>query len=128
MRFIYIVLVIAAALAFRVFVYRRRQQRRAATATPADAHAERVGDVPPGPTRRSTFGDGLGDVGLVALREIRERVRGRIFRVGTIVILLAVGAAIVIPAVHKNSATQAQKVGVVVPTTADVSSVHTLIQ
>jgi ABC-2 type transport system permease protein len=126
-RFIYIVLVIAAALAFRVFVYRRRQQRRAATATPADAHAERVGDVPPGPTRRSTFGDGLGDVGLVALREIRERVRGRIFRVGTIVILLAVGAAIVIPAVHKNSATQAQKVGVVVPTTADVSSVHTLI-
>ena len=39
----------------------------------------------------------LGDVGTIAGREIRERVRGRIFRVGTLIILIAVGAAIVIP-------------------------------
>jgi ABC-2 type transport system permease protein len=57
----------------------------------------------------------LGDVGLVARREIRERVRGRIFRIGTVVILLAVGAAIVIPAVHGSNTSKAQKVGVVAP-------------
>ena len=57
----------------------------------------------------------LGDVGLVAGREIRERLRGRIFRVGTILMLLAVGAAVVIPTLHKNShsGTTLQKVGVV---------------
>jgi ABC-2 type transport system permease protein len=49
----------------------------------------------------------LGDPGLVAMREIRERVRGRVFRVGTLLILLAVAAAIVIPAVrHKSSQPQ----------------------
>jgi ABC-2 type transport system permease protein len=52
-------------------------------------------------------------VGLVARREILERVRGRIFRVGTIIILLAVGAAIVIPKIHSSHTTPAQQVGVV---------------
>jgi ABC-2 type transport system permease protein len=52
-------------------------------------------------------------VGLVARREILERVRGRIFRVGTIIILLVVGAAIVIPKIHSNNKTPAQQVGVV---------------
>ncbi len=54
----------------------------------------------------------FGDIGLVAMREIRERVRGRIFRVGTLVILLGVGAAIVIPKIHTSSPA-AQRVGVV---------------
>ena len=40
---------------------------------------------------------GSGDVGLVASREIKERVRGRIFRIGTLVILVVVAAAIIIP-------------------------------
>jgi ABC-2 type transport system permease protein len=52
------------------------------------------------------------EVGLVAGRELRERFRGRLFRVGTALILAAVAAAIVIPTLHKNHATQ-QKVGVV---------------
>ena len=38
-----------------------------------------------------------GEIRLVAAREIRERTRGRIFRVGTVLILAAVAAAIVIP-------------------------------
>ncbi len=53
------------------------------------------------------FGEALGDAGLVAMREIRERVRGRVFRVGTLLILLAVAAAIVIPTLrHKSSSPQ----------------------
>ena len=38
-----------------------------------------------------------GDVGLVAARELRVRVRGRVFRIGTLLVLLIVAAAIVIP-------------------------------
>ncbi len=128
MKFIYAVLAVGVALALRVFVARRRQQRRTAVTT-ARALQSVEAEVArhlrqPGPGRPSATVS--GDVGLVALREIRERVRGRIFRVGTIVILLAVGAAIVIPAIHKNSAAQPQKVGVVVPNSA-VASVHTLV-
>jgi ABC-2 type transport system permease protein len=49
---------------------------------------------------------------LVAAREIRERVRGRVFRVGTAVVLLVVAAAIIIPAVKSGPAAP-QRVGVV---------------
>src|ERR1019366_287226 len=38
-----------------------------------------------------------GDIGLVARREGRERVRGRTFGIGAAVILLAVAAAVTIP-------------------------------
>jgi ABC-2 type transport system permease protein len=55
----------------------------------------------------------LGDVGLVAGREIHERVKGRIFRVGTIIILLVVAGAIVIPKIHSNQTSPPQQVGVV---------------
>ena len=51
----------------------------------------------------------------MAAREIRERVRGRIFRVGTLLILLVVGAAIVIPTLHTSSHPTAQQLGVVGP-------------
>ncbi len=54
------------------------------------------------------------DILIVAAREIRERTRGRIFRVGTVVILAAVAAAIVIPVLHTNS-TAVDHVGVVGP-------------
>ncbi len=54
-----------------------------------------------------------GSVRMVAWREIRERLRGRIFRVGTIVILLVVAAAIIIPSLHKGSGPTPQAVGVV---------------
>jgi ABC-2 type transport system permease protein len=59
------------------------------------------------------LGAHLGDVGLVAGREIHERVRGRIFRVGTIIILLVVAGAIVIPKIHSNRTSPPQQVGVV---------------
>ena len=51
-------------------------------------------------------------VALVCAREIRQRVRGRIFRVATVVILLGVGAAIVIPTLHHGH-TPTEHVGVV---------------
>jgi ABC-2 type transport system permease protein len=52
-----------------------------------------------------------GSVWLVAEREVRTRLRGRTFRVVTLLILAAVGAAIVIPTVDKGS--NVRRVGVV---------------
>ena len=45
-------------------------------------------------------------------REIRERLRSRMFRVVTFVLLTVVAAAVVIPTIHSRT-TQSQKVGVV---------------
>jgi ABC-2 type transport system permease protein len=53
-----------------------------------------------------------GDVGLVAARELRERLRGRAFRIGTVLILAVIAAAIVIPTVRGDK-TSVQRVGVV---------------
>ena len=52
-----------------------------------------------------------GDVGLVAARELRARVRGRVFRTGTLLVLIIVAAAIVIPALISARAS-IQRVGV----------------
>jgi ABC-2 type transport system permease protein len=54
----------------------------------------------------------LGDTGLVAGREIRERLRGRVFRVVTLILFAVVAAAVVIPTIHAGTTTR-QKVGVV---------------
>jgi len=54
----------------------------------------------------------LGDTGLVAEREIRERVRGRVFRVVTLILFAVVAAAVVIPTIHTGTTTR-PKVGVV---------------
>jgi ABC-2 type transport system permease protein len=87
------VIILAAVV---IFVALRLWRRRHRTVTTPLAE---------GLSRR--FGEVLGDTGLVAMREIRERVRGRVFRVGTGLILLAVAAAIVIPAIrHKSTSTQ----------------------
>lgn len=53
-----------------------------------------------------------GDIALVAAREVRERTRGRAFRIGTAVILLAVAAAVVIPTLTKGGSSTST-VGVV---------------
>lgn len=114
MRFVYILIVLAVAIALRVFVRQRQRQRR--QANPAEHDSTSPGATDAVPTRRSggfTTGAHLGSVGLVARREILERVRGRIFRIGTIIILLAVGAAILIPKIHSNSTSSPQQVGVV---------------
>ena len=62
------------------------------------------------PPRRSL----LGDIGLVAAREIRERVRGRFFKVITLLLLAVVGAAVVVPTLRSSSRTQ-MTIGVVGP-------------
>lgn len=59
----------------------------------------------------------LGDAGLVAGREIRERVRGRLFRGVTIVLFAVVGAAVVIPTIHSGTAKN-HRVGVVAGSTS----------
>jgi ABC-2 type transport system permease protein len=51
---------------------------------------------------------------MVAWREVHERLRGRFFRVVTLILLVAVGAAVVIPTLNSNS-TSSQRVGAVTP-------------
>ena len=64
-------------------------------------------------TRPASSREGTTNViALVCAREIRQRVRGRIFRVATVVILLGVGAAIVIPTLH-HAHTPTERVGVI---------------
>jgi ABC-2 type transport system permease protein len=58
------------------------------------------------------LGPFTSDVGLVAAREVRERIRGKIFRVGTLLILVVVAAAIVIPVLHTGKS-HPQQVAVV---------------
>jgi ABC-2 type transport system permease protein len=60
-----------------------------------------------------------GDIGLVAARELRIRVRGRVFKTGTLLILVIISAAIVIPALLGSKAS-IQKVGVAGPLSAPV--------
>ncbi len=43
-----------------------------------------------------------GDTGLVAVREVRERLRGRMFKVITLILLGVVAAAIIIPTLHSS--------------------------
>jgi ABC-2 type transport system permease protein len=52
----------------------------------------------------------LGTTGLVASREVRQRLRGRTFRVVTLLILVAVAAAIVIPTLTNSGS--AKRIGV----------------
>lgn len=91
MSLVLLVPIVAAAVALRVWRHRRRR------GTPQP--------------RAGPWSHG-GDVGLVAAREVRERFRGRILRVGTLVILAVVAAAIVIPKVESSKA-QPERVGVV---------------
>jgi len=63
-------------------------------------------------TRRLQATELFGTTGLVAGREIRERVRGRVLRVVTLILFAVVAAAVVIPVLHTGTTTR-QKVGVV---------------
>src|SRR5262249_20133465 len=88
------ILILAATLVFAAF----RLRRRAATRTPT------------APPERSLAAPAFtGVVGLIAEREVRQRLRGRVFRVATLVLLIGVAAAVVIPVVTKGKA-QAQQV------------------
>ena len=110
-KFVFVVPILVLALGLRLWLPRRRRAHRAGEAEPPELAA----------TGRA-FSDSFDGVGLVALREIRERVRGRIFRIGTLVILLAVGAAIVIPAIHRGTKAQPENVAVVGPPTSSLRS------
>lgn len=61
-----------------------------------------------------------GDIGLVAAREVRARVGGRVFRVGTALMLAAAAAAIVIPVLERGK--RVERVGVVGAISASVRS------
>lgn len=85
----YLILAATVCLA-AVRVWRRRRRAAPPATTPA--------------TVFMPLSDRLhSDVALIAAREIRERTRGRMFRVGTILVLLAVAAGVVIPSLHHNS-------------------------
>ena len=67
---------------------------------------------PPRSVRGSTGAGHFGVTGLVAGREIRERVRGRVLRVVTVILFAVVAAAVVVPTIHKGT-TKRQNVAVV---------------
>ena len=92
--------VVAALVALRL--WRRGTRRSAGPAREA---------------RRMTTAVLRGDAGLIAAREVRERVRGRVFRVVTVLILGVVAAAIVLPVVGRGK-TQRLHAGVVGPLSA----------
>lgn len=91
-----ILVIVAGVLALRVWLRSRRGW---------PAH-------PAWPVQRAALARLTGYTGLVAAREIRQRVRGRLFRAGTLLILAVVAAAIVIPVLNRGKS-HAQQVGVV---------------
>jgi ABC-2 type transport system permease protein len=96
-----VVVFVAIRLTLRI----RSKRRKAAPAVASVSSAKRVKE-------RSWLPTVFGDVGLVAQREVRERFRGRVFQVGTGIMLLVVVAAIVIPVLTKSKS-QPDQVGVV---------------
>ncbi len=106
-----IVAVAAVVISLRVKFHLRRRRAKATSSTQPEP-----GQPSPGtkakPPRRSLLVSVFGVVGLVAQREVRERIRGRVFQVGTGIILLVVIAAIVIP-VLARSKSEPERVGVV---------------
>jgi ABC-2 type transport system permease protein len=107
--FLLVPLAVAVAVALRAL--RRRRGRGASGPRP----------VRPRAGGRTPF----GETGLVAGREIRERVRGRVFRVVTLILLAVVAAAVVIPTIDKPS-TRPLAVGVVGGTPAFADELHAL--
>jgi ABC-2 type transport system permease protein len=96
---------VAVFLVVRVTMRLRNRRRAGAEASVPDGGA--------GPRPVAAMLDRLGgDVGLVARREVRERIKGRTFRVATLIILLAVAAAVTIPVLRKST-THPTRVGVV---------------
>ena len=67
----------------------------------------------------------LGDTGLVAGREIRERLRERVFRVVTVILFGVVTAVIVIPTLHAGTTTS-RRVGVVASSAPLEAELHDL--
>ncbi len=96
---------IIMALALIIAIVRRSRVR------PRLRRGELTAPEPDGTASRPLF-PLPGDTGLVAAREMRERLRARAFRVGTLFILVVVAAAIIIPALL-GSKRDMQRVGIV---------------
>ncbi len=103
-------IVIAVGAAFFV-IYRMRRQSGAAGPRPRPGGGALL--VPPPGTGQPALRllPLPGDTGLVAAREFRVRTRGRVFRIGTLLVLLIVSGAIVIPALHGHKQA-VQQVGI----------------
>jgi ABC-2 type transport system permease protein len=93
MKFVLIALAIVAVASFRIVGRRRRHSGEPRTV-------------------KSLSESITSDVGLIVAREVRERFRGRIFKIGTVFILLVVAAAIVIPVLN-TSKEKLQDIGIV---------------
>jgi ABC-2 type transport system permease protein len=110
---------VAVLLVVRVALFRRRRQRRDQEKAGQSPDAVQSGKAqssgPPAGRRLRAEKAAFGDVGIIAGREIKERVKGRLFRVGTLIMLAAVAAAIVIPKIHSHSSSgpTVQKVSIV---------------
>ena len=106
--------VIIAALAVVAVIRQRLRRKDRASTSPIGLLMKRLGDW-----------NVLGDTGLIAGREIRERVRGRLFRVITAILFAVVAAAVVIPTIHSGTA-KSRKVGVVAGTASLDTELHAL--
>lgn len=108
-----VVVVVVLAVALRVARRRRRHNRTAPPGGAAGPGPEAAGSGPEAVasgggarrTQRSARRPGWasGAIPLVAAREIRERARSRMFRVGTLVILAGVAAGVVVPVLVRGS-------------------------
>ena len=74
---------------------------------------------------RLRVGGLFGETGLVAGREIRERMRGRVFQVVTVILFGVVTAAVVIPTLHAGTTTS-RRVGVVASSASLNAELHDL--
>ena len=108
------VLVAVVAVAVAVRIRQRRRANASAAPTSAVDRGLRISAILP------------GVIGLVAEREVRQRMRGRVFRVATILLLLGVAAAILIPAATKGKS-RPQHVGVVGVESASVRNAITAV-
>ncbi len=128
MKEVYIPLIIIAAGAIRIGIFVVRRRRRARPAEDAPGSSATPGTSPtPHPEdrnrglRSAELASRFGVVGMIAMREITERVRSRFFRIGTLIVLLAVAAAIIIPTLDKgSSAPTPQSIGVVGSLSPDI--------
>lgn len=116
-------IIVAAVVVFAAIrlTLRQRGRRARAGAPSSSASSSASSSMSLEARRPSVLARLFGEVGLVAQREVRERIRGRVFQIGTIIILLVVVAAIVIPTLNKSKS-QPDRVGVVGALSATLKS------
>jgi ABC-2 type transport system permease protein len=114
-KYSFVAIAILVVVAVRVVLFLRRRRRRlneASTTEAASTAADAGTAVATGGTAAAaaapvTRSFGLNfitsDIGLVAAREVQERLRGKIFRIGTLLILAVVAGSIIIPKLDSNN-------------------------